>query len=597
MEVMKLSRASKRQMKLDRLCSAMRKARTELRVYRENRKRLIRLIAGADYSDNAASLRRPMNMLGMYVNVMSRAIVNQSPKVMLTTWDDRDRRNVWTAQEWSNRQFDRMNLGASLNRWVGDALLLMGIMKVGVVDPMRSEVLGFKNWAGEAYAETISFDDYVLDIFARNMDELSYEGHRYRAPVDTANRHYRLRGENKLSATPDLFNLDGDERASVIGRGFIGGDSDEFGELTDLWEVYLPAHRAVVTFRSEEGGSPSGPDDLIEAREYVGPYCGPYVKLGLIHVPDQLLPKGPVSDLVALDGAMNRIARKLIRQADRCKELTEYTGTAAQDMQRINAASDGDAVQVTRPQEINQRTYSLPNPQLFGLLLQFKQLVSYLGGNMDSIAGLARMAGTASQETQINQSASASLGAMQQQALAKTREVIDNLCWYFWNDPMGVMRATYRPLPSRPELAFPRELGPDVRRQIPWEDLEVKVDPYTMVAESPAARDQFLDGVVNQIAPLLPLFQQLGVQFDPRAWLRKKAEYRNTPDLIDIFQLGDPMPGQMPQGEEQPGKPAVTERTYTRKSESEATPGGQESDAIQQMMGAGATGAGDFEGQ
>src|SRR5512139_1119390 len=183
---MKLSRASKRQMKLDRLCSAMRKARTELRVYRENRKRLIRLIAGADYSDNAAALRRPMNMLGMYVNVMSRAIVNQSPKVMLTTWDDRDRRNVWTAQEWSNRQFDRMNLGASLNRWVGDALLLMGIMKVGIVDPMRSEVLGFRNWAGEAYAETISFDDYVLDIFARNLDELSYEGHRYRAPVDTA---------------------------------------------------------------------------------------------------------------------------------------------------------------------------------------------------------------------------------------------------------------------------------------------------------------------------------------------------------------------------------------------------------------------------
>lgn len=593
---MRLTRNSKRDIGINRLCDAMRHARTQLKVFRDNRKRLIRMYVGADYSDNATVLRRPLNMISMWVNLVRRAIVNRSPRAMLTTWDESHPREVWTAQAWGNRQFERMGLGFALDRWVTDSLFCLGIMKTGIVKPTDSEVKGWKLFAGEAYADTVDFDDYVLDVFARNFNELGYEGHRYRAPADSVNRLYKLRGSDKVEASPQSFNLDGDERAAMIARGYLAGDVDEYVELTDLWEIYVPAHRAILTFRADGGGTPNGEDDLIEAREYIGPYCGPYIKLSMNPVPGNLMPKSPLMDMVALDDAINKNLRKLIRQCNRVKEITEYTSASSDDMKRINAASDGDSVMVSKPGEINQRVYGNPNAQLFGITMQFKQLFSWLGGNMDAFGGLARQAGTAAQEAQINQNAGATIASMQEQTLNQTREVMNNLFWYFWNDPEGVMRANYKPIESRGDIMFPRTLTPQERQQIPWEDLEVKVDPYSMTGDTPAQRLQFLNGLVNMIMPMLPVIGQQGVQFDARAWLRKVAEYANQPDVRDIFSLGDPLPGQSPMAEEAPGKPPVTNRTYTRKSESEATPQGQESDMISQLMGSGATGAGDYQG-
>ena len=380
---MKLTRKSLRGLKVDRLCSAMRKARLVMKPYRENRKRAIRLFAGADWSENAAELRRPLNVIGMYVQIVSRALVSQTPRAMLSTWDKEFQRQVWTAQEWGNRQAEKINLGESLHRWVLDALFWFGIMKTGITKPTDAERSGFRTFAGEAYAECIDPDDYVCDVFARNFDELSFEGHRYRAGVEAANRMYRLRGEDRFDhGTPSQFDQDGDERVGLIGRGFVGGDTDEFGELVDLWEVYVPAHKAILTFRSSDGGTPAGEDDLLFAQEYVGPYCGPFTKLGYITIPGNLFPKGPVMDQIPLDTAINNMARKLIRQAERLKSMTFYRQGKDAAAARIRDGYDGEVIQGEQG-DVWEQTFNIPNAQLFGLTLQFKQLHSQLCGNLE----------------------------------------------------------------------------------------------------------------------------------------------------------------------------------------------------------------------
>lgn len=593
-ETMKLSRSAKRQLKLDRLCSAMRKARLVLKPYRENRKRMLRMFAGADWSENAADLRRPLNVIGMYVQIISRALISQTPRAMLSTWDKKYIREVWTAQEWGNKQAEKINLGEHLHRWVLDALFWFGIMKVGITTPIDAERVGWKNFAGEAYAECIDPDDYVCDVFARNFDELSFEGHRYRAGVEAANRLFALRGEDRFDhGTPSQYNQDGDERVGLIGRGYVGGDTDEFGELVDLWEVYVPAHKAILTFRSSDGGTPAGKDDLLLAQEYFGPHCGQYTKLGYITIPGQLLPKGPVMDQIQLDNAINNMARKLIRQAERCKSVGLYAQGKDEDAARINDAYDGQTVRGD-PTAIQEIVLGQPNSQIFGLMLQFKQLHSQLCGNLEVLGGLARQAGTASQENLLSQNASGMLAHMQSMTVKGTQRVFDALHWYWWHDPQGSMRAKYT-LDADSSVEMPRELTAEERRQIDWYDIDHKVDPYSLAADSPQSRIQHIRQLVNQASALMPILGQQGVQFDARYWLRKEGEYANNPDVRDLFKLGEPAPGDSPK-EEGTGKPPITERTYKRTSESEATEGGAERDMIQKMMGAGANGAGDFGG-
>lgn len=567
-----------------------------MRPYRENRKRMLKLYAGADWSENAADLRRPLNLIGMYVTVVSRSLVNQTPRQLLTTTNRQFRRDVWTAQQWGNRQFEKMDLGASIHRWVLDALFWLGIMKVGITTPVDSERKGFEVWAGEGFAETVDPDDYVCDVFARTWQELPFEGNRFRAPVDTANRLYKLYGTEKLEAgSPQTHNDDGDERVGIMGRGYEAGTSDEWRDMCDLWEVYSAPHRAILTFRSSDGASPRGQADLIEAREYIGPYCGPYTKLGFIPVPGNLLPKGPVMDMIPMDVAVNNILRKVIREADAFKQLTLYTGAAAQDMQRIQMARDGDAVQVDRMREIQQWISNQPSAALFGLAQAFKQLFSWLGGNMDVIAGLSRQAGTAAQESQMNQNAGVTIAFLQAQTAKATSKVLESIDWLYWHDPTGVMRAEYK-LRSDPNISVERSLTPEDRNRIEWEELSVKVDPYSLSSDTPASRVQHMRNLLNTYFPIAPLLQQQGVMFDAQYWLKKEAEYTNNPDIEELFHLGEPTPGESASQDEAGGftKSPVTSRNYTRTSESEATEDGQLKDAMQSMMGAGSTDVGNF---
>jgi hypothetical protein len=460
-------------------------------------------------------------------------------------------------------------------------------------------------WAGEAFAESISFDDMCFDMDARIYEECTYVAHRYRPSVDEANRFFGRRGERKLQATPQDFNNDGDERVTRIGRGTTLDTADEFVEKCDLWEVWVPVHNVLLTFRSNAGGAPEGEDDLLQSQEYIGPESGPYTIFNLNPIPDQLLGKGPISDLVPMDVAINAMARKLIRQAVRQKQIDLYKGQAEEDAKRIRMASDGDITQSDHPDAFRPWVSNPPSPHLWALLQGFQTVFNRLAGNLDTLGGLARQASTASQEEQMNQNASATVAQLSEKVVICTGEVMEKLAWYWWHDPIGVMRGTYK-LDNDPNAGFNRELHPmgatdemgqemEMTRDLPWEDMDLQVDPYSLVMDTPQARLSFINGLVNQMIPIMPLLQQMGVEFDAQAWVRKIGQYSNQPDVEEILKLSDPNPLK-PEEADTPGMAQTSERTYTRKSENNSTPEGEASDAMQQMMGAGGVEAGSYGG-
>lgn len=592
-----LSRAARREFKIPRLISAMRKASLVMQPYRVNRKKMIAHDAANEWSDKAFELRRPWNGIGLFRRVILQALINTTPRCLLSTWKREHKIPVKSAQDWSNRQFERIQLADHLRRWFDDALHLMGVMKVGITTPLDAERTGWRTFAGEAFAATVDFDDYICDVQARNLAELSFEQHRYRASAEMANQLFKLRGVDKLSGeTPQSFNNDGDERVGFLGKGFEGGEYDEFGEMTDLWEVYLPGHRKVLTFRCQGGKLPQGPDDLLETREYIGPDGGPFVKLGFLWVPGNLFPRGPIMDLFPLDKSINQQLRKVLRQAERFKQIDIYSGAATKDMERIRDASDGEPIKVDKLQEIRQWQSSPPNAALFGVTQAMMQLFNKLGGNLDTLGGMARQAGTAAQEQQLNQNAAGFVGMLQRAANAGTSQVMSNLLWYYWEDPQGVMETEFK-LDSDPNIGLMRQIHPagaidemgapqQFRRDLSWPDLEVKVDPYSMTADTPQSKLAHLRSLVQTLTPMQPFLGPQGIAVDYKFWLSKEGEYANNPDVGELVHLFDDQGAS-----EEPGiqhdatKSPVTSRTVTRRNETEATDEGQTKDFMQQLMG------------
>ncbi len=588
-DVVKLTRKSKREMKLDRLCQAVQRDRLALRVYRENYKAAGRLIAGADWSANAAELRRPINLISKYQEIVSRMLVNQTPRFMYSTWYRQHTRTIETAEAWVNRQCVKMNLGDTLHRAVLDALIFMGIVKTGVATPIDAERKNWGMFAGESYAEVVNPDDWVGDLRARQFEEMTYHGHRYRGAVDVANRFFKLTGDDKLSETTNTsqFNTEGDERVQMIGRGYIGSTEEDWEPRTDLWELWLPQHHMIATFRSLSSGTPGGADELLEMREYVCPEGGPYTYLAFIPVPGQLLPKGPILDMFGFDEGANIAARKLLRAVKATKTVFAYTGAASKDMERIRDASDGQTIQVERPGEVKELVFRNPNPQLFAALRAFKDLFSWQANNLDVIGGLSRQAGTARQESQMNDNAGATMAAMTRAVVKFTGIVGGKLGWGWWHDQMGVMDA-YRKLETNPKDGFVQKIGPNDRKKVDWyRDLDVKVDPYSLNADSPSAKLQQMRQLVQTVMPVMQLLQQQGGGIDFKYWLQKEGEYSNNPDIPELFQLVEPVPGETDQPSA-PGKPPVSERTYRHVGASEQTESGETDDLMQQLQGAGA---------
>src|ERR1019366_2660109 len=104
---------------------------------------------------------------------------------------------------------------------------------------------------------------------------------------------------------------------------------------------------------------------------------------------------------------------KLIRQADRQKELTFVQGAADQDGNRVVKGNDGDAIKVDNPAGIETRSMGGVNQQNYVFVNDMIQRESWLMGNLEVMGGLSPQGKTATQEKILNQNSSGSIADMQ----------------------------------------------------------------------------------------------------------------------------------------------------------------------------------------
>jgi hypothetical protein len=582
----------------------MRQSRLQLEVPRRNRANAIRLYAGELFSENSADQAQPINLLSLYIQTMLRNLVPKNPRAMLSTFQGPAKASVVAAQTWANRQITKMNLAASLRRWVVDALFSCGWMKVGLATPSDSAMAAWQLKTGAPFAKTISLDDIAFDPHARDPEELAFIAHRFRVPLDTVkDSKLYSKARKKLQPSEDKqYNEPGDERAQELGRTQTG-DDEEVQDMVNLWEVYCPRYRTIKVIPDDwiDGAIAAGASDEVLREDYwIGPERGPFHWLRFGIVPDNIMPKAPIQDLVTLHDVNNKLLRKLIRQAERQKTVLPVAGGVAEDMARLEGTDDGFGFRCENPDRLKEVVFGGPHQGNWALFMALKDMFSFMGGNLELLGGRGAQSPTATQDKMLNENASVGVVDMQETVINGVSEVIEALVWFWWHDPFTVMRTTYQ-IPGLPDaMSLPLQVTPQQRIRVPWEELDIRVDPYSLQHTTPERRLARLNQMVKEIIlPLAPLLEKAGIFFDVHAWLEKNARYGDEPDLQELITIREPPMQDSSAG----GSPELlagageSERTYNRTIKSEQTDKGFERNMMGALMGVDQGGSQNGDGQ
>lgn len=575
-----------------RLWDSWKKARLALRIFRENRRDAVRQFVGKHYSDDGATKEVPVNLLALWAGIVNRNLIARNPRVLMSTFDAKMKPTISAMEDWTNHKMKQMGFAATMARIALDAMFSIGIGKVALASPADAAAGSYSHPAGEAFFSSIDLDDMAWDTHARNLDEVSWVGHRYRAPIDLIRDSKIFSQERKkVEPTPDNpYNLEGDEKVKMIARGYWA-DSDEYEDYGELYEIYLPRRRLIVTIAE-------GIEDPLRVQRWIGPKKGPYHFLCLGIVPGNQFPKAPVMDLIDLHDLENRTWRKLARQSDRQKSLLLVSGGADEDGKRINDASDGDAVRADNPERAQERRLGGVDNQQLGFAIQTKDTFGYVAGNLDMMGGLSPQSNTLGQDEMLAKNASRQVLDLQDRTVGYTQTVTEALAWFWWHDPYSTHRSVFS-LPGAPDLSIERRVTPADREKMPFEDIDLQIDPYSLTAQTPQGRIGVIQQIIQQvIIPGMQMFKEQGIALDLNRYLEIMAKYSNLPELQEIITFSK-QPQEQSQTEKEPGDPDYTSTAPAQKNTTTErisnTTGGsrQGQDVVQQLMAAGGNGDGE----
>lgn len=569
----------------------MQRWRLMLRKYRENRMAAVRKYVASHYSDDGSREKVPVNLLAMYVQTMTRNLVAKNPRVMLSTFQREHKPVVHALQAWGNKEIEQMHFAETMKRIVIDALFWMGIGKVALATPANAATKAWSLEAGKPFFERVDPDDFVCDMSVNDFQDCGIIGHRYRVPLEVIRDSplYSKARKELVPAVGQQFNVEGDERIGSVGRGNLGFNVEEYEDFVDLWEVYDTRRRLVYTFADNDFAGPTTGanaefDEPLRVQSWVGPDNGPYYLLGLGTVPGNLMPLGPINNLIDLHDDANGSYRKLERTMQRMKENTLVQGSESEDGERLRNAQDGEMVPINNPERIKQVVSSGQHiqPLMLGAGM-FKDLFDKMAGGIELQAGVAPQAKTLGQDKMLQENSNHTVSDMQDQTTAYSEKVLRGLFWYWWKDPFAVQTSTHS-LPGMPEISVQRAITPAMRARGKFEDAELRIHPYSMQYKAPKEQLAEIDAMVtNLVVPMQPQMQGQGIYFDWNAYLRIRAQLSDMPQMSELLTIADP-----PQDTGSAGETAAQqgkETTHNRVSMPGRTQKGNDENIRSALMG------------
>ena len=507
--------------KFSRLTTSVDWSQKQLEIPRAKRIDAIKQFVGFHYAGGGSEKVVPMNFIKLAMDIYTRTLAPKAPRVLVTTSKTAMKPAAANLELALNMIPIEINLGGTLRRIVTEALFSIGVAKIGL--HAVGEALGHEY--GKPFVDVITLDNYFLDMTARHIDEIQYEGNDYWLTEDELHDsdHFKKSRLNDLTFEPNTtIGEHGEPRAEGIA---IQTSDEAYKQRVWVRDVWVPGEKLLHTYavRSKR---------QLGTVDWTGPERGMYRRLGFFDVPGNLLPLPPVSVWRDLHDLSNVLFRKLSTQADNQKTVAGFPGGQEDDVNAFKGATDGDGIQYNgRKPEI--LTAGGVSPTTLAFVNVVRELSSYYGGNLDSIGGLAAQTETVGQDKMLTESAGAQMREMSGRTVDFVRSVFRDLAYYEWGDPVSE-RTLQKPIPGMGGVSIPMKWDRN-SRQGDFNVFDLDIDVYSLQDDSPGLKLRRL-GLIMQtyVLPLMPEIQAQGGQLDVQAILRTVAKYADFPELAEL---------------------------------------------------------------
>jgi hypothetical protein len=570
--------------KRGRLLKAVKTSREAMQPFRRVRKELVRDYVGSWYSETGARNKTLVNLMNQTARIYTIALAANNPQVLVTTPREM---NVPFARRFEvnlNHLISDMNLEQTFRAIVLDAFFCMGC---GVV-MMRDTDTRFHGlleseedvWLdpGEPWLNRVPLDELILDMSARELTKMRYCGHRYRADFEKVKDEPGYDKKVKAKLTPTRrgqSETEGSARDVQAGEGWV--EDDDLKDMIWLQDIWIAENNTVATLAVDQAELPP----LIE-REWTGSQAGPYKFLSLGDVPDNIIPASPAVNLKGMHDLQNRLHRRMEDDSDAHRTVNAYPPSGSEDAEKIRTAKRNSWVRVGDPSSINQIEVGGIDQRDMALATFIQGEYDRFAGNLQAMGGLGPQSSTVGQEELIHGAVSRNEADMRIATVNFASECILDLGRLMWEDQTLEMQTSI-PV-GNTGISVSADWTPDIRSG-EFEDYDFKVEPYSMVFKTPEQKLQELFQVLQQIAPLWPMFQASGATLDAEAIVDEIARLKNRPEFKRFITFATPA-GMLGGDENTAGGSSHTSRENIRRNiPTGGTAEARSSAMIQSLMG------------
>ena len=575
---------------LNRLKDQIQMAEKELEPFRKQAKDRQTLYAGHGYGDNEQDIDTPLNVYNLALRVIKRRLIGGEPAANVTAESPDDMPTAYEISLACEQLFREINLQDTMKNVVQQAMDGVGIVKVGVVTTGTHEFEGVLHDKEQAYCDQILLEDFAFDTNAKKWEQVDWAGNRCRLALEDLQGSYeydqKVVAEMATKETRQEEDLrQRGEEDSVKRMGMQ--DSvlrDDLREYVTVWDIWLPRENVIITI-------PDGKAEILRVVEYDGPESGPYILLRFDPLSGNILPVAPGSHLESMAKLLNRAIRKLGNQLDRQKTNTAITPSAqaAGDDKTIQDCEDGDVIVMQDPSNNAEIRSGGVDQQSYAFTQGLMSWYNWLGGNFESVGGLASRAETATQQEMEFSGANTMLDELSDKFNQFLERVMQALAYYEYTN-----RSKTRKLVKRIQ-------GTDLQTTVNWTPYKrqrdfflfsFEVDPFKLRTKTPEQRlQQVLDLIprVTQLAQAKMLFAQVGDDLKTEELWSLIVRYTGLTELQALIQSGGKPIAAAPSTRPPSANVGGMPREYIRRNVSSgggATQGPQQQ-ALAQMMAAG----------
>ncbi|GIW59954.1 MAG: hypothetical protein KatS3mg087_1020 [Patescibacteria group bacterium] len=502
-----------------------------LKIFREFRESILREYVTQHYGEQGANNRIPYNLLELAIDVFRPLLLGPGIRIMAIAKDPLNAQFAEALSIAVNKVLDMINFKSELELAIIESLIGIGVMKIGIAPSDLSAQAMYD--VGRYYADCVSLEDFVCDVYADKITQCAFYGNRYWVGLDDILNNPALPGDAKERARKKAIKKDSDTKSTgdgiihsaekLSGSRRVAGESLDY--QVELWDIWLRRENLIITYLHED-------TKPLWARPWMGPPHGPYRFLMYHKIPKNVFPKMPSASWKDNHDALNSLLRKYIRGALRRKSILAVAQTYYTDGERLRDAADGDAVPVADPNVHKELFLGGADSVTLGAANVIRQLANVAAGNVELLGGLRQQSPTLGQDQILNQNANDRIAYMLFTVQEFIKSVASDLAAWVWDDPFLEV-VDYKRVPGT-SITVPIRFGPETRRGS-IEDYGFEVVPHSIRFRPPSERLTQLIKILNEVlVPMMPILQQDGLTISASKIISYIARYMDLPELLDI---------------------------------------------------------------